>query len=154
MSDELISRRFHAPRMFLVHLFVLFFVQRTSTEEILSISARLGSAVIFPIESHDESKPRSIEWRRNETTLKFDVDRYRWINRTSLMIERTIVGDEGFYTLKIDASTKTIRFHVRASLRSVAPPRDRFSCFSSPTIFRCRCLRTAIERFTSKSRSI
>ena len=136
--------------MFLVHLLVLFFVQQTSTEEIRSISARLCSAVIFPIDRHDELKHRSIEWRRNETTLKFDVDRYRLINRTSLMIERTLVGDEGFYTLKIVAPTTTIRFHVRVPLRFVAPLADRFSCFSSPTICRCRCHRTTIERFTSK----
>ena len=137
--------------LFFVRLLVLFFVQRTSTEEIRSISTRLGSAAIFPIDRQDELKSRSIEWRRDETTLKFDVDRYRLINRTSLMIERTLVGDEGFYTLKIVAPTKTIRFHVRISAPLVAALLDRFSFFSSMMIFRYRCLRTAIERFTWKS---
>jgi len=99
-------------------------------DNIISISSLLGTRLLFNAEILDkltddeDSKP--IVWYKGITNLKSLVNshglsisnqsRYHLINQTKLLITKTFIGDEGFYTLKIQTESniyKQYLFHVR-----------------------------------------
>jgi hypothetical protein len=110
--------------------------QRTITynhDNIISISSVLGTRLIFNVEILDElisnDDPKTIVWYKGSNDLKplinftgllADVtvpihSRYHLVNRTKLIIEQTSIGDEGFYTLKIQIKTNVYKqylYHV------------------------------------------
>jgi len=98
-------------------------------DNIISISSVLGTQLLFNAEIFDkltddeDSKP--IVWYKGITNLKLLVNshslstsnqsRYYLINQTKLLITKTFIGDEGFYTLKIQTKPniyKQYLFHV------------------------------------------
>lgn len=96
---------------------------------IISISAIVGRELLFNdeiLENDENSKP--IVWYKGITNLKLLINsyglsvnlpsssqsRYYLVNRTKLLIKQTLIGDEGFYTLKIQ--TKSYIFHVNFNL--------------------------------------
>jgi hypothetical protein len=83
-------------------------------DDIISISSVLGTRLIFNVEIFDEDL-QIVFWYKGSTDLKplinstglsvnFTIptrSRYYIVNQTRLIIEQTLIGDEGFYTLKI-----------------------------------------------------
>lgn len=65
--------------------------------------------------SNSKSSINSNDLSVEKDTLS-NISHYRIINRTKLSIEQTLIGDEGFYTLKIRTELNTYRqytYHVR-----------------------------------------
>jgi hypothetical protein len=94
----------------------------------ISISTVLGTSVVLEFDRikynihHDtytetqwfKDSTRSISSTFDSTLLAIDnnTSRYRLINRTDLFIERTIIGDEGFYTLKVSTKSHQYKYYV------------------------------------------
>jgi len=102
-------------------------------DNIISISSVLGTRLLFDAEILDQRTDgeglKTIFWYKGITDLKplvnshslsIDVTvpiqlRYHLVNRTKLLIKQTLIGDEGFYTLKIQTEPniyKQYLFHV------------------------------------------
>jgi hypothetical protein len=93
-------------------------------DNIISISSVLGTRLLFNGEIldklTDDEDSKSIVWYKGITNLKSLVNssnqsRYYLINQTKLLITKTFIGDEGFYTLKIQTKSniyKQYLFHV------------------------------------------
>jgi len=105
-------------------------VVTNNDDNIISISSVLGTRLLFNAEILDklidDEDSKTIVWYKGITNLKSLVNshglltsnqsRYHLINRTKLLITKTFIGDEGFYTLKIQIEPniyKQYLFHVR-----------------------------------------
>ena len=103
-------------------------------DTIVSISSMLGTQLVFGTEVINEDF-KTIDWYKGITDLKPLVDsvglivdfivptqsHYHIVNRTKLLIEQTLIGDEGFYTLKIQTELNTYKqylYHVSLIKRS------------------------------------
>lgn len=90
--------------------FLLFVVQAYEHENIISISAVLGARVLFDTEAFDQfseyEDSTTIIWSKgfaHRKVLISSSSRFSVINATKLLITHTLIGDEGFYTLEIQA---------------------------------------------------
>lgn len=83
-------------------------------ENIISISSVLGTSLIFNTEILDkftnDEDSKTILWYKGINDLKLirnshdsSRSRFQIVNRTKLLITQTFIGDEGFYTLKIQS---------------------------------------------------
>ncbi|CAF1071414.1 unnamed protein product [Adineta steineri] len=98
----------------------------TDHNTIISISSILGTQLIFNVDTFNElrdgNSSKTISWYKGITNLKPLISnsvsiqsRYKLINQTKLIIEQTLIGDEGFYTLKIQTDiniSKHYLYHV------------------------------------------
>jgi len=100
----------------------------------ISISSILGTQLIFNVEISDELRVdeilQTIIWYKGRTDLKLLINstdshqsRYHLVNHTNLLIDQTLIGDEGFYTLKIKIKPniyKQYLYHVGSiSLKNI-----------------------------------
>ncbi|CAF0739214.1 unnamed protein product [Rotaria sordida] len=93
-------------------------------DNIILISSVLGTQLIFNVEEIneviDDENLKTIFWYKGIINLKplyiiSNRSRYHIINRTKLIIEQVSIGDEGFYTLKIQTKLNTYKqylYHV------------------------------------------
>jgi len=106
-------------------------------DTIISISSVLGTRLTFNVkvlnELIDGENPKTIIWYKGIIDLKplisnsiplpysngllvnFPVpaqSRYRLVNQTKLNIEQTMIGDEGFYTLRIQTDSNTYAHYL------------------------------------------
>ncbi|CAF1014783.1 unnamed protein product [Adineta steineri] len=100
----------------------------TDHNTIISISSILGTQLIFNVDTFNElrdgNSSKTISWYKGITNLKPLISnsvsiqsRYKLINQTKLTIEQTLIGDEGFYTLKIQTDiniSKHYLYHVKS----------------------------------------
>lgn len=108
--------------MFVSSLFYLqFLTGNLILGEIISLSSVLNTSLIFNTEILDNHQWEVIFWFKGKTNDQLLIDtsrinsRYGVINRTKLYIKQTLLGDEGYYTLKIQTKTKSFKeyfYHV------------------------------------------
>jgi hypothetical protein len=118
---------------YLILLLLLFVITEhhrvvtTDHDKVISISSVLGAQLILNTEVLNELE--NIVWYKgindlkllisNSVSLDFTVQnqsRYHIVNQTKLLIEQTLIGDEGYYTLKIKNQSKNLKqylYHVR-----------------------------------------
>ena len=90
-------------------------------DNVISISAVLGQRLIIYGEVSNKliinEEYKTIVWYKGSTSLSIDSNisrpsRYSIINQTKLLIEQTLIGDEGFYTLKIQTKSNIYKQYL------------------------------------------
>ncbi|CAF0745801.1 unnamed protein product [Rotaria sp. Silwood1] len=136
------------------------------------VSSVLGTRLIFNIDRIDEltdgESLRTIFWYKGIIDLKplytfANQSRYHIINRTKLLIKKTSIGDEGFYTLKIQTKLNTYKqylYHVilftqNLSLFITPPSFQRITYHAEQSInFTCSISLYADRTYIEQTRSL
>ncbi|CAF2852483.1 unnamed protein product [Rotaria sp. Silwood2] len=142
-------------------------------DNIRLISSVLGTRLIFNVDGVNEitidgESVKTIFWYKGIIDLKPlyivpNRSRYHIINRTKLLIEQTSIGDEGFYTLKIQTklnSYKQYFYHVilftqNLSLFITSPSYRRITYHADQSInFTCSISLYADRTYIEQIRSV
>ncbi|CAF1485921.1 unnamed protein product [Adineta ricciae] len=150
-----------------------------NSDLVISLSAVLGAQLVFNLDKIIElNDSKNITWYKGGDDLKRAIftlvrsthsyivpisSRYVIVNQTKLLILRTLVGDEGFYTFEIKINSKNseyyfyhvILFTQNLSLSISLPSSSRQSTYHAGQQINFTCSislfadRTFIERFRS-----